>query len=62
MPSNHYTIIIIHTRFSAPSKNCANNNHCNPGRGAPSRRALQRFSANLEHRHALLSEEGGSDS
>ena len=41
---------------------CANYNHCNPGRGAPSRRALQRFSANLEHRHALLSEEGGSDS
>ena len=41
MPSNHYTIIIIYTRFSAPSKDCANNNHCNPGHGAPSRRALQ---------------------
>ena len=31
------------TKFSAPSKNCANYNHCNPGHGAPSRRALQRF-------------------
>ena len=43
MSSNHYTIIIIYTRFSAPSKNCANYNHCNPDHGAPSRRALQRF-------------------
>ena len=33
-------ILLIHTKVPAPSKHRANNNHCNPCHGAPSRRAL----------------------
>ena len=35
-----HKIILIHTKVPAPSKHRANNNHCNPCHGAPSRRAL----------------------
>ena len=38
-----YLILLIYARVPAPSKNCENYSHCNPGHGAPSRRALQRF-------------------
>ena len=58
---NLHKIILIHTKVPAPSKHCENYNHCNACHGAPSRRALQRFCANLAHRQALLSEEGGSE-
>ena len=37
---NLHKVILIHTKVSAPSKHRANNNHCNPCHGAPSRRAL----------------------
>ena len=38
---NPCKILLIHTKVPAPSKHRANNNHCNPCHGAPSRRALQ---------------------
>ena len=45
-------ILLIHTKVSAPSKHRANNNHCNPCHGAPSRRALQYDARNLQKQKA----------